>query len=632
MTFNKKIGKALLLSTAIVAISFNANQALAQFTSATNSNYSVDFAACPSCGGTTTALSSINCDAMEYKPIAPANGSQLMTFGVVTSGGADGTFTNKSAAFIYNTKLAFQANLIHLEIPLFDTEFGYDRDSNGAVYVINDPDIAVGYYVDGGILKTFALIVYEYNGDIYLEAWGFDQSSNNNVASVIPTTKFYCAPLPGGTTKLCNIIGGNLKVNNNGPNAYYPHIDLITDHDDPNNALHQNVKFTISWEELNGGTARTEVYNVDGSILPTVGVGPSYLIAEGSQPDVAGVANYTYATAPGTTPPYDEDIIYTTYIDYNTGDLMMAERKYAVPTPYNYITLDNSADTKSYPRIAAPILYDFDPMINNPEPVAVVAANTQGFSGRYIVKSYSYNSPTNTPTVTVANVSDHNNPDFAMYNNDAMMPTVSGAGQYAANVYNGGGGPTVNDFYPVVYYSDYTWDGINNMMGTGNGDLFHVGIDPSSYNPVGQQDEVIFDSTVSANFSSSFSMTGTKPLLASSSTNNSNGDILVAYYTGSFIYYKYTQNTNYAFKPTNIGNVASGQEGEVYPNPVVNELFITKSAGAQYTVVDVTGKIMAQGTVSGEKYSINTGNYAQGMYIITLDNGDVVNRVKFVKQ
>jgi hypothetical protein len=73
---------------------------------------------------------------------------------------------------------------------------------------------------------------------------------------------------------------------------------------------------------------------------------------------------------------------------------------------------------------------------------------------------------------------------------------------------------------------------------------------------------------------------------------------------------------------------------KVYPNPVTNELIIEmagKGEKGNFEISNSTGQIVSKGTLS-EKTVIQTSDFSQGVYVVKIENGDVIEFKKIVKQ
>lgn len=97
--------------------------------------------------------------------------------------------------------------------------------------------------------------------------------------------------------------------------------------------------------------------------------------------------------------------------------------------------------------------------------------------------------------------------------------------------------------------------------------------------------------------------------------------------------YTYGEVEDYAvmISPTlGVGSV-NVQSAQVYPNPAIDLLNITKvSDKATYTIVSMTGQVVAKGKVINNKVQVS--QLVKGAYIIAIDNNGEVSQVKFIKK
>ena len=78
--------------------------------------------------------------------------------------------------------------------------------------------------------------------------------------------------------------------------------------------------------------------------------------------------------------------------------------------------------------------------------------------------------------------------------------------------------------------------------------------------------------------------------------------------------------------------------GNVFPNPVSNgrdiKLFINSSIGEEvnWSLFDVQGRNIVNGKVitASNEISISTSNMPQGFYLLRVDSGNMVDRVKII--
>ncbi|MEN9304094.1 MAG: hypothetical protein RL264_2523 [Bacteroidota bacterium] len=66
----------------------------------------------------------------------------------------------------------------------------------------------------------------------------------------------------------------------------------------------------------------------------------------------------------------------------------------------------------------------------------------------------------------------------------------------------------------------------------------------------------------------------------------------------------------------------------LYPNPVVNELFVKGLAGGNFQIVDITGSVKKAGNFNE---SINVSDLSNGNYVLKMTNDAVTYNIRFVK-
>lgn len=622
----KKIAVALTFTTLSLTPLF------AQVTSATQAtSFNID--ACPTgCGVQVDDLESLSCDMMETKPGASAILPQDILYSIVFSGGVDNANSKTDIAAAY-FELNSVGNPIYTELPLRETALGTQQAQYSNV-IVHDPDVALGMYYNTGsrILDTVALIVYEYNGEIYLEAWKLNElgTVSPSITSLFTVSVYSCSTVGGCYS------GGNIQVSSANNTAKYPRVDIISDHDYPDDFHNLNghdraVRYVITWQEHDAINNTDIIKNADGSLFSSPSTTTTIGNSNGTPPDIAGVSNYQIGSI--TDPDYQEDIVYTTYIDDN-GDLMLAERKFNSLTLNSTTTLETSTNNPKYPRIASPVYYDF---YTNPydEAAAVVVANIDSPTAMYTsVNSYSYYDPAHLPTTQPYSVSNYTGHDFFLGNaGNSIMPVVTGTGDYSIAKYNSHYSTPTNDYYSVVFYSDLTWDGITHNITTGNGDLYHSQFDGSAgnYHPVTTNYEEV-NETAHTYFAPWALMTP-KPLLDAATSTNTNYDIFVVHYDGEKIYGKYTDGASYNFKPTSTGSIVKEAQLSSFPNPAKDHITIKGVNGkADYTLTDITGRVVKSGTISKRTEKVTVSDLANGVYIINLKEGNHKAQFKFVKQ
>lgn len=602
----------------------------AQVTNATNTYNGAlttyDVPVCPTCN-TVDDLQSLNCDMHELEPNSTSTNFEEKLYGIVWTGG-EGFDVSLSAQVYNQSYFALSSSLLlgswlSTQIPAA----GSFLDNIGAT--AHEADIAVGKYHDAiaGTDKFFAIVVYQSLGDIYFES--YDLSVTGTGVTITYQHQPYAVITPP-CSLTCNI-GGQWRLSGGAGNAYYPHVDIIVEGGGAVYTDAKAVKYVVSWQEWNSSAGKFEIMNAEGSLFQT----PSLVtgVGFGTFPDIAGVTNIQ----PGSSAmAFDDDMVYTAYIEDNSGDLVLAERKWNTPTVNTTVTLETGSGSSNdiyYPRLAAPVTYDFS-NTSNTEPVSIVAASVKFSPNTYTsVESYYYDDPAGSGNVTAQTVSEYNsNTFFSATPYNASMPVITGAGVLNSNTYSSAGGTPFNE-YPIVFYSDLTWNG--SSVVAGNGDLYGSNADPATLTPSGFYNgnfsEVNFEV-----YNSAFDMFGRVPLLAASTSNNSNFDLLTTYYDGQKIYWKDMGGvSSYGnYKPGKTTSIEkTGKPGyAVYPNPVKDRLNITNADAADYTISDVTGRSVSTGILSGSKSVVDASSLVPGVYILYISKEGHTEQVKFVKQ
>lgn len=69
-----------------------------------------------------------------------------------------------------------------------------------------------------------------------------------------------------------------------------------------------------------------------------------------------------------------------------------------------------------------------------------------------------------------------------------------------------------------------------------------------------------------------------------------------------------------------------------YPNPVSDVLYVAAAQGAEVTLIDMSGRVIAQSKVMGSEVKFNMNELTEGVYMIRIANGAEVITEKIVKQ
>jgi len=70
---------------------------------------------------------------------------------------------------------------------------------------------------------------------------------------------------------------------------------------------------------------------------------------------------------------------------------------------------------------------------------------------------------------------------------------------------------------------------------------------------------------------------------------------------------------------------------EVYPNPATGFINIMNCQGAYYEIMDISGRVLADGTLNNSIEKVDLSEYANGNFFVRLYNGEKVYTVKIVK-
>lgn len=584
-------------------------------------------------GASTTAL-----------PAAWGTTTNDYIYGIVYSG-ANNNDLNNASGLVVGTSL--NGTVANLPLP-------YYLNNQQVTGPANDPDVAVGTYVDasGQTNNHFALVVYEANGHIYLEH--YDIIVNTTTTTTYPWPPTTCPP-PCTVIAVPNVNNPVLLSQMTAGDSKRPHIEIWHSSTVPSNGqVIYADRYAVTWEYA--GPNGNEIWGIDGQIDITGQLHPptpnntDFYIDDGAEPDVVAVTKMTYATGGG------DDYAFVTYVSPTGDDVMLSRWTYNnTSSVVNLGALSTTTQNNyeyEFPRISGPAYYDYSAP-SPTDPLAVVVVNdNDGNSTNLIdkVSSFKYYDPSISPPapsniVPKLDISDHNNSDgFSSNSYTGIMPVVTGVGEGVYNM-----APFSMNAYedhPVVFYSDYTNASGNNNYPSG-GDFYAFGIHPDesittpnlsiATSPDGYW-EVNYDE-LQENIAYTLQ---DKPAVAVATSNNTGYDLLTVFYGGTgtganqnnIIYSFAGVGSKYAFRPgkeTSAGNL-SKEDFAIYPNPVKEQLNVRNADGASYKVVDITGREVSSGTLSSNKASVNTANIAAGMYIIHISKDDHTEKVKFVKE
>jgi len=517
----------------------------------------------------------------------------------------------------------------------------------------HDVDVAIGMFYDNsphgtGGYRYFVLAVYESGGEIYLDHYNIDidWTGPSFTVDVDKTVLIVCPQNQPCYTSTVYNTNNSSQISSSSGTASYPHIDLIYDDTYPTaGGHHEAIAYVISWQQ--GTVGNEEVWGAEGPIsVSTVNNPPpitmAFKIDDGKFPDITGVnaAN----NAGGGTP--DPTKAYVTYLTRSGDEVHLAEWDYNTSTPpstpptmslHGSIGATVGTDEYQYPRIAGPQFYDFTSPVPD-DPACVVVVTESNSSSNYKVNTYNYyTSGSPSPICSLVDASDQATGDgFNSNGKQAMKPVVTGIGALVSSLYAGSG--NANTEYPTVFYTDYTHDNKNGTYAA-SGDFIAFGTDVrQTASPVpiksGSDYWEANQNSIDLNITSPFDMSTNQPYMAVATTNNSGHDLMFAYFDTDRMWRKYTGGTLYNFKPGKTTGVqettASGVA--VYPNPVSNQLNIVQANGANYILMDMTGRSLIAGSITGNRASVDVTSLASGIYMLQLTKDGHTEKVKFVKQ
>lgn len=83
---------------------------------------------------------------------------------------------------------------------------------------------------------------------------------------------------------------------------------------------------------------------------------------------------------------------------------------------------------------------------------------------------------------------------------------------------------------------------------------------------------------------------------------------------------------------TNISSASSSTSFSIYPNPMNDySMLVLNTAGATITITDMSGRIVSEANVSDDSFLIDGTEWAKGVYLVTVRNGEGVYTSRLVK-
>lgn len=485
---------------------------------------------------------------------------------------------------------------------------------------IDYADVAIGYYRDAGHGNAQvynAAVVYEDNGDIYLEVYTI-----NNIYSTSPSL---------------SLIGSARSITSSHGDAHTPHIDFRADNTYASgwgtNGDIDMSEFSITWYETNSGT--DEVYYVSGdlqNLQSSYTTGHTY-VGDGTYPDIA-LGGYEPDMVNMTT-GYDRTFV--TYIDDNNDwalyyDLGGITGGSTTPGSPEILEVYNTDfDDIHPPRIEAMLLGHYADY-SNAFCHVVASLDPSGGSTLYKVKGYSaafnYTPPVPGPTSVSLNLQTVDITDDFYTNSDhTLLPTVCGTlPVYGVTGIDESVGA---ENYQVMFYSEYTLHNNEEPNNTGldDGDFVSVAVRPDGSSLNGDFKEVNY-----YDLSNGFN-TSTLPVSAIATCSNTGYGLFAVWYDGDIVNSKFTITSGNwkPGKPSDVEEI-NGVTCYAYPNPVTNVLKVGNVTNASYMVTSMLGQTLLNGTLSKGNNTIATDKLPAGNYILTITEDNKPYRIKIVKQ
>jgi hypothetical protein len=365
----------------------------------------------------------------------------------------------------------------------------------------------------------------------------------------------------------------------------YPHIDLYADVNNWINGWPALHEFVITWSEALTGSPGMDVFATHGDLMSPTTLAPYYQITTsgtGMMSDVAALLEKTTSTG----------FAYIPFYNTSSGDMDMAELDIANAT--FTVTSSLASPMQTLPRIDAMTLNYFGSGWQRYQ------VGYQQYNGS-VEEIWGYNDLTGNTNLS--------NAGFSSWN--SLQPAV------AAGPGPGFGVPDYgNDNYTeawhipsVTRYCAQSIDVTTGNISTTFPDYYICNLNAM---------------TASGGFAYS-------PIAVSTSTNIG-ARLLTAWSGNGRVWYKYNSNTASYKQPTSVEEAAKASQYTMFPNPATNVLHIQGAVNADYTVTDVTGRVLLQGKLDSRNNTIAIENLAKGFYVANIIEKDVTTLLKFTKE
>jgi hypothetical protein len=455
---------------------------------------------------------------------------------------------------------------------------------------INTPDVVIVNDIAANPDVYRVAVAYPTASGVVVDIWYYDVTNNNTLNTTPDFTQ-----------------------SNSSYSPSVVHIDAIADYANPQNGLPNCQHAVLVWDNGSGTTILAETnLRSTGSVI----TGTPVSIGHGDNPDVAGIMRdvsgthrvaLIASTSTGPVVPYYK--LYYAEYDLTAGAVARTASLDSALYPFepriDANDNENNNDTnagKSYFKIAARVYNGFNYEINTYDNLLYyptqalnywTSSNVVAFGGSYGTPPY-----------------DHYSPSVAMVGPNSGGSDPDGTAFMVTHMTDDGAGtPKEAVFAEIIPYTTP-----NILMG---GTYYWVSDDPA------------IDATADH-------LSASAP-----ACNKVDGAAIVAWYdnNGSIDDIKCKISTCcYGFKPgeqdPGIKSIPLTKGWRLYPNPATAELVITNidSKGGSYTITDVLGRTMLQGSFNGSSTTAHVSGLAPGTYVLKVYgvNGESVVK-KFMK-
>jgi len=388
--------------------------------------------------------------------------------------------------------------------------------------------------------------------------------------------------------------------------------------------------FSVTWDDYATGgpfvyVAKGDLNATNLTTNPITGI--SGAPATGQTPDVATVLYGSF--------PSIDTVSYVTYADASTNNALYMNTYAWVAGTHPTSTLDvgtNNSISISKPRIDAWDDYNQNSITGSDAVYKVVAeVDSNNANSTHVVRTYDNIQTSNGwPSSCVIDISGI--PTYSVYpaqTYNSYAPTVANSsGAYPIFHFMEYGGTTGND---IPFMEPVAWVG-NTLVGSR-----YFWVDSTSNPGSGTPPPVPINAynTYATSVSSAANYGGPNSLYAWVQKDNTGSGI--KYDVFYKLSYPVAMISRYTFReaaPAGITNIA-GKGWQVYPNPAANELVVdmgTANDANGYQVMDMTGRMLAQGSLDGTRTTIDVNRLVAGTYLLKVyKDGAAYGETLFVK-